>query len=720
MRRGWIVLAGLALAVAGTRADANAQDPDDPSPASEVGLVSEMSAIRAGEPFTVAVRIRLDPGWHTYWTNAGDSGLPLELEWTLPDGFEAGPLRWPVPRLIPVAPLMTYGYEGEVYALAEVTPPSDLEAGDVVLAGRADYLVCEELCLPATEEFALTLRAAGAAVPDAAGSAAIAAARGRLPEPAGGWRTRAWTTDAGYVFEVVPPAGTVLPAPYLFVDSIDVVEHAAPQRVYRRGDAVLLVLERSTFADRDVDLLRGVLVADAASGALAWSVASDVGSEPADAAPAQALAEADAQRTGGLGTDGEAAALDAGVPASVGVGLLVALLFAFLGGVLLNLMPCVFPVLAIKVLKFVEHGGGDTGLARRHGYAFAAGVLVTFWLLAGLLLALRAGGQSLGWGFQLQSPLFVAGLALLIFTLALGMSGLFEIGAGLTRLGNIGSGGGYGDSFLTGGLAVIVATPCTAPFMGAGLGYALARPPLEGLAVFTALALGLALPYVVLASAPGLLRRLPRPGAWMETLKQFLAFPLYATVIWLVWVFGQQTGINAIAMLLFGLTLIALSGWLVQRSRTARRPVLSRVAAAAAVLVALALVVDAADTAPVSAAESQLAWEPYSADRLAALRTEDRPVFVDFTAAWCLSCQVNERVALNSTAVLDAFADANVALLKADWTSRDPTITSALRAFGRSGVPLYVVYPVDGSTPDVLPALLTPGIVVDAVRRASE
>lgn len=717
----FLLTAVTALAVSG----AAAQDPDDPSPASEVSLVSDVAWVRPGEPFTVAVRIRMDPGWHTYWTNAGDSGLPLELEWDLPEGFEASHLRWPVPHRIPVAPLMTYGYEDEVLALAELTPPANLRAGGTVtLGGRADYLVCAELCIPATEEFALTLPVrVNSVARDPQGREAIAAARVLLPELASGWRTRAWTTETGYVLEVTPPPGVAFTAPYLYADSTGVVEHAQPQRVARVGSAMRLAIPRSEFALEDAKRLGGILVADASRELPAWTVQAVIGTEPADVAGApDVFAHADVQETGGL-DDPDGATPFAADPerADAGLGFLMALAFAFLGGLLLNLMPCVFPVLSMKVLGFMEHAGGDVGRARRHGFAFAAGVLLSFWLLAGTLLALRAGGESIGWGFQLQSPTIVALLALVVFTLALGMSGLFEIGLGLTRLGAAGAGRGYRDSVLTGGLVVVVATPCTAPFMGAGLGYALVQPPLQGLAVFTALALGLAAPYVVLANAPGLLRRLPRPGAWMETLKQALAFPLYATVVWLVWVFGRQAGVDAVALLLLGLTLVALAAWL---ARLAQRPAAAsarRLPAVATGLAAIGIAFFAASVAaaPTSNARADARWEPYSAERLATLREEARPVFVDFTAAWCLTCQVNERIALNSAAARRAFAEADVALMKADWTSRDPDITQALQSFGRSGVPLYVLYPASGTTPEILPTLLTPGIVVDAVRRSS-
>jgi thiol:disulfide interchange protein len=718
-----VAAAASVLLSLGTAARLAGQQPDA-SPNSEVTLVSEVASIQPGVPFTAAVRIRMDAGWHTYWINAGDSGLPLDVEWQLPPGFETTAFRWPAPERIPVAPLMTYGYENEVVALVELTPPADLRAGEeVVLAGVADYLVCAELCLPATDSFALTLpvRAATPA-PHRIGADEIAAARARLPLEATGWNTRAWATADGYVLEVAPPADAALASPYFFADSIDVLDHAATQRIVRADGTVRMALARSPYAEGDVGRIEGILVADDAAEPRAWAIETPVGDPPTDAAATEALfAAADVQHTGGVDADAAAApGVTAAAGEAGGLGLLVAIGFAFLGGLLLNLMPCVFPVLSIKALGIVEHAGGDAGRARRHGGAFAAGVILSFWLLAGALFGLRAAGQGLGWGFQLQSPYVVAVLAVVMFALALGLSGVLEIGAGLGRLGTVGGGRGYRDSFLTGGLAVVVASPCTAPFMGAGLGYALVQPPLAGMAVFTALAIGLAAPYAVLASVPGLLRRMPRPGAWMETLKQLLAFPLYATVVWLVWVFGRQVGVDGVAVLLLALTLVGLAAWIDGRVRARGRSGIRRVPAAlggaVAILVALAA---ARMPAAAATAAADAEWEPYSAERVEALRAEGRPVLIDFTAAWCLSCQVNERVALRTETARRVFAEADVALVKADWTSRDPEIAAAIESFGRSGVPLYVLYPADGTAPEILPAILTPGIVVDAVRRAA-
>jgi thiol:disulfide interchange protein DsbD len=407
-----------------------------------------------------------------------------------------------------------------------------------------------------------------------------------------------------------------------------------------------------------------------------------------------------------------------------------ALLFAALGGLLLNLMPCVFPVLSVKILGFVRDADGDAASLRRHGFLFAAGVLVSMWTLAGVLFALRAAGSQIGWGFQLQSPSFVALMALLFVGIGLNLLGAFEVGTRLTSMGgrlqSASPSEGTTGAFLTGVLATVVATPCTAPFMGAALGVALTLSVGGGLLVFTALGAGMAAPYVGLSMAPRLLDRLPDPGAWMETLKQFFAFPMFATAVWLVWVFGQQTGNNGVALLLFGMLLLGMAAWVLHRWSA---PQLSRAAtyATRGLVTALLLGAVAAGvlgatsnrTASASgseeAAASSATWQTYSADTVERLRNQGRPVFVDFTAAWCLTCQVNERAVLNTQPVQDAFAQRNVALVKADWTNRDPAITQALKSHGRSGVPVYVLYPGDGSGPTLLPEVLTEDIVLDAL-----
>lgn len=733
-RSRWTRALALLVALASPLGVGQAQDTldDDPSPHSELTLHSPVSRVVPGQAVTMALRLTLDAGWHTYWQNGGDAGLPLNVSWTLPDGVSAGPIRFPVPGLMPEPPLMSYGYKREVTFLVDVEFAPTLAVGRrLEIAAAADWLACADLCLPAAAELTLALSVGSdAAEPEPVVAALIESAARRMPLDGRRWRAEAAARDSVLQVAIVIPRETrgLMSAPYWFVDSLPVVEHAAAQRSVWSGDTLRLAIVRSPFADGAPEVMHGVLVADATNDASdGWWLEIPF---PRDAALALApraarqLASREAREVGGLSADRAAAVALLGgadsLASSDALSLVAAVLFAFVGGLLLNLMPCVFPVLSVKVLGFLEQGGGDRAAGRRHGLAFAGGVLLTFWMLAGVLLAVRAGGESLGWGFQLQSPPVVAALAVLMFALALNLSGVFEIGLLLTRLGAVGQGRGLADSFLTGALAVVVAAPCTAPFMGAALGFALVQPPLPSMLVFTALGVGLALPYVALTQMPSLLRRLPRPGPWLETVKQGLAFPLLLTVVWLLWVFGQQTDLNALALLLVALIVFGFGAWLWGRAtRTGGRVGYAMALASMAGALVLALGTSRGGAPADESSAGALAWEPFSPERVAALRAAGRPVFVDFTAAWCLSCQVNERVALTSSPARDAFTEGNVALLKADWTSRDPEIGSVLASFGRSGVPLYVMYSSDGAAaPALLPAVLTPGMVVDAVQRA--
>jgi thiol:disulfide interchange protein/DsbC/DsbD-like thiol-disulfide interchange protein len=725
----WCVIA---LALATAELGAQRRPPLDPSPHSDVVLVSAAAGAQAGRTVSVAVRLTLDDGWHTYWTNPGDAGLPLKVSWQLPAGVTAGPLQFPTPHLTPQPPLMSYGYERELFALADLTIGAEVAVGtELTLAGKAEWLACADVCLPAAGDLSLTLPVvAGTTSQSTKWSEAIAATRAQLPQASIGWRVQSWTTTTGYTLSIIPPSGVAaqLQSPYIFVDSAGIVEHPQPQRIARTGDTVFIGLTRALHPVGTPSSLRGILSADVtAASQRGWMFDASILAKPSAALAkraAQLLADSTAQLTGGVTDAPVAVSADAPLPnPTANMSLFAAIAFAFIGGLILNLMPCVFPVLSVKVLSLIEHAGeSDKARARKHGLAFGVGVLLSFWILAGILLALRAGGQQLGWGFQLQSPPVVALLALLMFALGLNLSGVFEIGLSLTRLGSAGAGRGYSDSLLTGVLAVLVAAPCTAPFMGAALGYALVQPAVIGMLVFTALGAGLALPFVILTGAPQLLRFLPRSGPWLETLKQAFAFPLYATVVWLLWVLGQQAGIDAVAMVLLAMIVLAIGAWMWNRGVRLDR-LRTRVGAAVFIFVAVAGTLYAA-TRPTAretvASAASPDWEPWSAERVRELRSDGRAVFIDFTAAWCLSCQVNERIALNTDAVRRAFRAGNVALLRADWTSRDSAITNVLASFGRSGVPLYVLYPAGkGGTAVILPAVLSPRLVVSALREAA-
>jgi thiol:disulfide interchange protein DsbD len=681
---------------------------DEPSHVG-VSLIPEVRTIAPGTPFWVAVRLKMDPRWHTYWINPGDSGAPTEIKWSLPPGFEAGPIHWPHPQRIELPPLVSFGYEGEAALLVRITPPRDLKAGErVTLGAHVSWLECEELCVPGEAPVSAVVQTGAAAENDPARAEFFSSARARLPLDSADWRFQAGSGRNFVRLTAAPPLWLKeRVAEAEFFPEI-VGQFSTGRSAWDRagGGAYVIDLPRSDVSTAPVRRLTGVLVSK--SG---WR---GPGSERA--------IRVDVEIAGNAGSLAGAAA-SASSPSLLGaIGL------AFIGGLILNLMPCVFPVLSIKVLSLVGQAEAPMRARMRTAGAYSLGVLVAFWALAGLLIALRAGGEQLGWGFQLQSPPVIAGLASLFFLIALNLFGVFEVGLSFTRLGgkNAGkSGGGAGGSFSSGLLATIVATPCTAPFMGSALGFALTQPAPAALAIFTSLGAGMAAPFVVLAASPRLLRFLPRPGAWMETMKQALGFLLAATVVWLAWVLGQQTGTDGVTMLLAALVVQAVGAWVLGKWAVMTRSASVRMAAGivAAVLIvggaaAAAVKLAAAGERPAVDAAATETWEPYSEARVNELRAAGRPVFVDFGAAWCLTCQVNERVALSAATVLAKFREKNVATLKADWTSRDPAITEALAKLGRSGVPTYVLYSKDSSAPPgLLPEVLTPTLVIDTLNK---
>jgi thiol:disulfide interchange protein DsbD len=676
----------------------------------EAELVPAATALMPGTPLTVALRLKMEKGWHTYWQNPGESGLPTTLAWKLPAGLTAGPIQWPPPRALPVGPLINYGYEGEVLLLTDIAATSALSStGPATLQARADWLVCREICIPEGADLALTLPVAPQSSADPHWGDAIARARASVPRPLAGWTVAA--TGEGSRVEVALTPGTDRRDPgeiRFFPFAEGKIEPSAPQTLARDGAKLKLTLPVASQRVGEFTRVAGVLTASKGFGE-------------------QAAASIDVPLAGsivaGPSLPNAAAALstsDGGNDISLGV----ALAFALAGGLLLNLMPCVFPVLSLKVLGFAAHGPNSRAM-RVHGLAFAAGVIGSFWLLAGLLLALRAAGGELGWGFQLQSPAVVVGLAVLFFVLALNLSGVFEIGQFLpSSLSTWNARNTYVNDALSGVVAVVVASPCSAPFMGTAVGFALAQSASFTLAVFTALGFGMALPYLLLAFFPGWRKKLPSPGPWMLRLKQLLAFPLYATVIWLAWVLGAQLDNDAVARLALMLLLIALSLWAWQTMRAGGARAWGSVALVGLVvaIVAGAPIVSAALTGSETAVKPLAAdkgpWQDYAPDRVRQLTDAGRAVFVDFTAAWCVTCQVNKRLVLNTEAVQQAFAQNNVALLRADWTRRDATIGRALAALGRSGVPVYVLYR-PGREPLVLPEVLQKRTIIDALAKLS-
>ncbi len=646
------------------------------SPHDTASLVSDVDSVVAGQAFRVGLQLRLAPGWHTYWQNPGDAGVAPDLQLTLPNGGSAGAIEWPVPRRIAEGPLMTYAYTGDLLLPVTITPPA---SGETVVKAHAEWLVCHDICVPEEGDFTLNLPA-GIAQPSAQAPLFAALVR-ELPRPSP-WQA------------VIGKDGTLLVqgpelTPTTVVDAWFIPD--APGSIRDNAAQLLTVW----------------------NGGFTLSLRPGKAFQP-DGPLSGILSVRDRS---GLETDVALNAEQGSVPPPPpSMGLQRMLILAFAGGLILNLMPCVFPVLALKVVGLA---GAPRNKARWQAGAYTAGVLVAFIGLGAALLAARAAGSAAGWGFQFQSPVFVAGMAWLLFAVGLNLSGVYEIGSGLARTGHgLTTRPGYLGSFFTGLLAVVVATPCTAPFMGVAIAAGLAEPPGVTMLVFVAMGLGLAAPYVLLATVPTLGRVTPKPGRWMEILRQALAFPMYGASAWLVWVISQEAGSTGVLATTAGLVLLGFAGWVlgITQGSADRGRRIGQSAAAAAGLAALAVLSGIAVAPSVAQQAAASGAEPFSAARLAALRAEGRPVFVDMTAAWCVTCLVNERVAIDTDAVRHAFADHHVAYMKGDWTRQDPQITNYLRENGRDGVPLYVYYPPHGE-PAVLPQILTENTLLDELSR---
>lgn len=680
-RASFLILVALFLPLLGhAQATANA-------PHLSVRLVVPPEQVYPGENFTAGLYFKLDPGWHVYWMNAGDSGEPPVMQWALPVGVTADAMQFPTPKRLPLGPLMDFGYENQVLFpvpmhVAASFKPAGARAS---LGGKVNWLVCKNVCIPGKATLSVdraTLASAPASpTTNAADQQLVNEFLSKLPQPLpAGDAARFSSTPKGFALTV--KTGRKETSAEYFPFDQNVIANAAPQPVKQFGNGVEISLTKDENLSAAPKQLHGVVVL---SDGRAYAV---------NAAPG-ALALAAAPTTSGM---------------------LKIVLLAFAGGIILNLMPCVFPVLFLKGLALVQSSAEERRKLRLHGLVYTLGILVSFWIVVGALLALRGAGQNLGWGFQFQSPVFLVVLALLLFFLGLSLAGQFEIGLSLTSAGGaLAAKQGFAGSFFTGVLAVVVATPCTAPLMGAAIGYALAASASVTVAVFTAIALGLATPYLLLAFNPAWTRLLPRPGAWMEVLKQAVSIPLFATVIWLVWVFNQTAAANSLVYLMCAFLLLAIAGWILGRWPAKAG---STIAAVLVLALAVAVPVWAVRTAAPAAAQptQEAQWQPFSPQLVARYRSEGKPVFVDFTASWCLSCQVNERVVLDRADVQQRLKQSGVELVRADWTRHDETIANALAALGRDGVPAYALYPADpNAPPKLLPEVLTPGIVFRAL-----
>ncbi len=662
-----------------------------------VELVSAGPAIAQGGKQTVGFVFSMESGWHVYWRNAGFAGFPPRVKWTLPTGVEAGPLQFPAPDRLPLETSVDYGYEDSIaYPVSlSAEPKTKADAsGNIHVLASLNWLVCKETCIPGKAELGLDLKlvSAGTAVShEGEQVGALGSALNQMPK----------TVPAAYKFLAQSHGNDLTLTATMGIRPKDaefypleqeMIADTSEQPIDLLDDGVRIHMQRAPGAKAAPAALHGLLKFSAEE-----TYEINVPVVPGPAAPVKS----------------------AGGGSAEGITALSAIALAFVGGMLLNLMPCVFPVLFLKALSLLQTSTEERHRVRTHGLAYTAGIVASFWLVVAVLLALRAGGKQFGWGFQLQSPGFVAVLATFLFFFALSLAGMFDFGLSLTSAGgSLAQKGGYSGSFFTGVLATVVATPCVGPFMGAAIGFALAQPAIVTFLVFTSLALGLAAPYMLLSLQPAWVKLLPRPGAWMELLKQVTALPLFATVIWLVYVYGAlfqggndpAQGITRMAWLLAGLMLIAIAAWALGRWPAKRGSTLAAVILA---VCAVALPLSASHTNA-----SATVWQPFSSDAVRQARAGGKAVFVDFTAAWCLSCQVNERVVLKSSDVQREFAAGNVVPMRADWTQYDEKITAALQAVGRSGVPTYIIYPADpAAAPDVLPEVLSKGVVLDAMKK---
>ena len=638
-----------------------------------VSLVAEHESWPAGGTLWLGLRMVMDDGWHVYWRNPGDSGLAPSIELRLPEGWQAGEVRWPYPERIVSGPLASYGYEREVLLAVPVTVPATQNPAPVQISAQVSWLACQVDCLPGEAELSLVLPPTLAQEsPRPSGQAPLFEQTRllwpfELPELDVRATVSAdkWRLDLGLPFW---QEGRVEFFPF----SDRLVRHAAGQVFTRSQNRARLLVERSGLETSAPDFIEGILVHergwDSRGIARAVRIKAPVSASVASATPAFIS------------------------------GLWLACFLAFIGGIILNGMPCVLPVLSLKVLQLVRKESDQRRALVQAGF-YVLGIMVSFWALAVLLFLLKAAGHSLGWGFQFQSPVFVLLISLLLFVLALNLFGVFEfvVGASVPV---------QGSAFLSGVLMTVVATPCTAPFMGSALGFALTQPPMAGLLIFTFLGLGLALPMALVTVFPACLRFVPRPGNWMLTLKQLLGFVLMGCVIWLLSVLGEQSGMSVLVSALGILLAAALACWFFGRGRRW----LALAVFAAALVYGLAVL-------PGDSSGKDIVWQSYDPEAVAAARLEGRPVFIDFTASWCLTCQVNKLTVLKTPAILALFKQENVALFIADWTSRDERITQALESFGRAGVPLYVFYAAGSDSAQLLPELLTRPFLRDVLQK---
>jgi thiol:disulfide interchange protein DsbD len=668
----------------------------------DIELISEQTSIQAGKPFWVAVWMRMDEHWHIYWKNPGDSGLTPKIQWDVPEGYQVGPIHWPIPKRLSFPPLMSYGYEGEVLFLTEIIPPEVVDQrGPVTLKANVEWLVCKIECVAGEAEVSLSLPINDRSLEASSRAAQFAETRRRWPALRTPWKITAGETSEDY--RISWRTDVSIEDVYFFPERGDLLEHALPQPLTHNSRQYELSLPKSSITIEPVKTLSGILTYRQQGIQDVEGIALNVPLGPS------------ADNKGSLSGSQQT------------ISPWLAMIFAFMGGLILNLMPCVLPVLSIKVLKLVEQVHQDRTLAWRHGLVFSCGVVVAFWVLAGILLGLKAVGEHIGWGFQFQYSGFVVFLTVLFFAMGLNFFGVFEMGISLTHWESPPQSFSWAGSFLSGVLATVVATPCTAPFMGTAIGVALSLSPGLALMIFTFLGLGMASPFLLLSGYPQLLRFIPKPGPWMIFLKRGLGGFLMGTVVWLLWVFGLQSGVYALYLLLFGLALVAIGCWvwgrgqsLGQQSRLMYFFVtvfwIGGLGVAWTVSKGSVGQAEQREKFALSNDASMTGWLAFSPELVRDLEEQGQAFFIDFTAAWCLSCQVNDKLVFQAPEVIQAFRDRNVVLIKADWTNRDDRITEALARYGKNSIPLYVLYTGNPtSDPVVLPQVVTRQTVIEAL-----
>ncbi len=689
----------------------HAQELANPDEAKvEIRLLAEKGQVAPNEEIWVAIEQSIAPQWHTYWKNPGDSGTPTNIKWTLPEGFEIDEIQWPTPNKIPYGPLLNYGYENNVILLQKLKTPANFPEGPIELTADLEILVCKEECIPEYGTYTLSLNGENAQNEDNA--AYIIAARKRLPVQTD-WSVL-YSEDGNDLilsFEDLAPltlSETTLKSVEFFpVHWGAVLNPSDAQASLSDNKNLVIKQKRGERPLSEIETLNGVI------------------SFRDDSAHIQSFAFSAESKTDASPVLKEEVIITQN-SAPLQITFLTAIGFALLGGLILNLMPCVFPVLSIKALSLIKTAEKNPAAARMHGIAYTLGVVISFVAIAGLLIALKTAGAQIGWGFQLQNPLVVGLLAYLLFILGLNLSGFFEFANPFANTGGkLTQNNGLSGSFFTGVLATIVATPCTAPFMAGAISYALVQPAALSLTIFAALGFGLALPYLLLSFIPAFQKALPRPGAWMDVFKQLLAFPMYGAAIWLVWVLGQQTGESGIAATLVGMLLIAFAIWLYKHKPVDK---FWRGFTKAFTILAIIFALLSLPMTPVplqnNAEVTKEFGETFSQGKLdMLLEQSDAPVFVEMTAAWCITCKLNHATSINIDSTKALFAKNNVNYLVGDWTNQDPLITQYLDVYGRKGVPLYVFYgakdPQTKARPDakILPQILTPQIVENMLKK---